>query len=178
MQQYPGILPGTERHPVAERRRRTQSGLTLVELIVAFTILLILSSMAVPMARYQVRREKEKELRTALREMRTAIDKYKDYCDSGKIQSTNMDSFCYPPSLELLVDGVKLSNTLTGNNDTGKMRFLRRIPKDPMTNTVDWGKRSMQDEPTSASWGGQNVFDVFTKSLDKDSDGNPYSEWQ
>jgi general secretion pathway protein G len=160
-----------------EQRRKTQSGLTLVELIVAFTILLILTTMAVPTARYQVRRQREKELLNDLREMRSAIDKYKDMCDAGKIQSSNPDAYCYPPSLEILVDGVKLNNTVSGNNQSGKIRFLRRIPKDPMTGDTDWGKRSMQDEPTSDSWGGQNVFDVYSKTPDKASDGTPYSEW-
>ncbi|MBV9085099.1 MAG: type II secretion system protein [Acidobacteriaceae bacterium] len=159
------------------RRRKRQAGLTLVELIVAFSILLILSTMAVPLARYQVRREREKELRQALHEMRNAIDKYKDYCDQGKIQATGVDSYCYPPSLDVLVDGVQLANTIAGNGNTGKMRFLRRIPKDPMTGTTEWGLRAMQDDPTSTSWGGQNVFDVYTKTMDKASDGTPYSEW-
>jgi general secretion pathway protein G len=151
--------------------------LTLVELIVAFTILLILSTMAVPLARYKVRRQKEQDLIADLREMKTAIDRYKDYCDQGKIQSAGLDTFCYPPKLEVLVDGVKMQNTLAGAGESGKMRFLRRIPKDPMTGTKDWGMRSMQDDPDSTTWGGQNVFDVFTKSLDKASDGTPYSEW-
>ncbi len=160
-----------------QSRRKAQSGFSLVELIVAFTILLVLTSMAVPMARFQVRRQREKELRDDLREMRTAIDRYKDYCDSGKLQSTNNDAYCYPLSLEALVDGVPLANTISGNGQSGKMRFLRHIPKDPMTGDTDWGKRSMQDEPTSTSWGGQNVFDVFSKTMDKASDGTPYSEW-
>ena len=164
-------------YPGLERRRKTQSGLTLVELIVAFTILLILTTMAVPTARYQVRRQREKALLNDLREMRSAIDKYKDMCDADKIQSTNPDAYCYPPSLEVLVDGVKLNNTISGNNQSGKIRFLRRIPKDPMTGDTDWGKRSMQDEPTSDSWGGQNVFDIYSKTADKASDGTPYSEW-
>ena len=159
------------------RRRDRQAGFTLVELIVAFTILLVLSSMAVPLARYQVRRQRETDLRNDLREMRNAIDKYKDACDAGKIQSTNQDSYCYPTTLDVLVDGVKMSNTISGAGQTGKIRFLRRIPVDPMTGTKDWGKRSMQDEPTSTSWGGQNVFDVFTTSIDKAGDGTPYSEW-
>jgi general secretion pathway protein G len=160
-----------------ERRRRTQSGLTLVELIVAFSILLILTSMAVPMARFRVRREREKELRQDLREIRNAIDKYKDLCDTGKIQAGSQEAYCYPVSLEALVNGVPLMNTVAGLNQTGKMRFLRRIPKDPMTGDTDWGKRSMQDEPTSNSWGGQNVFDVYSKTMDKASDGTPYSDW-
>jgi general secretion pathway protein G len=160
-----------------ERRRRTQAGLTLVELIVAFSILLILTNMAVPMARYQVRRQREKALRADLEDMRHAIDRYKDMCDQGKIQSANQDAYCYPPTLESLAEGVQMTNTLAGNNQSTKMRFLRRIPKDPMTGDADWGKRSMQDDPTSDSWGGQNVFDVYSKSMDKASDGTPYSEW-
>src|ERR1700761_7516073 len=170
------MLRGTD-CPGLQRRRRRQAGLTLVELIVAFSILLILTNMAVPMARYQVRRQREKALRADLEDMRKAIDKYKDLCDQGKIQSTNNDAYCYPLTLESLVEGVQMTNTLAGNNQTTKMRFLRRIPKDPMTGDADWGKRSMQDEPTSDSWGGQNVFNVYSKSLDKASDGTPYSEW-
>ena len=159
------------------RRRKNQSGLTLVELIVAFTILAILSSMAVPMARSQVRRQREKLLLQDLTEMRTAIDRYKDLCENGKVQKGNPDAYCYPATLDELVSGVKLANTVSGNGQTGKIRLLRRIPKDPMTADTDWGKRSMQDEPTSDSWGGQNVFDVYSKGIDKASDGTPYSEW-
>src|SRR5436305_11220565 len=133
--------------------------------------------MAVPLARYQVRREKEKELLRDLREMRAAVDRYKDFCDTGKVQSTNQDAYCYPLTLESLVEGVPLTNTVSGLNQRGKMKFLRRIPKDPMTGDTDWGKRSMQDDPTATSWGGQNVFDVYSKTLDKASDGTPYSEW-
>ena len=160
-----------------QRRRRGQAGLTLVELIVAFTILMILSSMAVPLARVQVRRQRETDLRRDLDTMRAAIDKYKDYCDMGKLEATNADAFCYPLTLDSLVDGVKLANTISGNGQSGKIRFLRRIPKDPFTGDTDWGKRSMQDDPDSQSWGGQNVFDVFSKSLDTGSDGTPYSQW-
>lgn len=160
-----------------QRRRPTQAGLTLIELIVAFTILLILTTMAVPTARFQVRRQREKQLRDDLHDMRAAIDKYKDYCDQGKLQSTNADAYCYPLTLEALVDGVPLTNTLSGNGQSGKMRFLRRIPKDPMTGDSDWGKRSMQDDPDSSSWGSQNVFDVYSKTMDKASDGMAYSEW-
>ena len=167
----------TRNHSPLQRRRNRQSGFSLVELIVAFSILLVLTSMAVPIARYQVRREREKELRQDLREMRAAIDRYKDYCDNGKLQATNVDAYCYPLTLEALVDGVPLANTISGNGQSGKVRLLRRIPKDPMTGDTDWGKRSMQDEPTSTSWGGQNVFDVYSKTMDKASDGTPYSEW-
>ena len=162
---------------VSAKRRRTQTGFSLVELIVAFSILLILSTMAVPMARIQVRREREKVLRQDLLEMRHAIDKYKDMCDAGKVQSTNQDAACYPVTLQILVDGVPLANKISGLNQSGKQRFLRHLPKDPFTGDTDWGKRSMQDDPTSTSWGGQNVFDVFTKSMDKASDGTPYSDW-
>jgi general secretion pathway protein G len=167
----------SNRFPSLQRRRKGQAGLTLVELIVAFTILLILSSMAVPMTRYQIRRARENDLRNDLREMRTAIDRYKDLCDEGKIQATGNDTYCYPPTLEILVDGVQMNNKISGLGQSSKMRFLRRIPKDPMTGDTDWGKRSMQDEPSSTSWGGQNVFDVFSKTMDKASDGTPYSEW-
>jgi general secretion pathway protein G len=176
-------IPGYRTATVRERsnlarRRKKQAGLTLVELIVAFTILLILSTLAVPLARYQIRREREKELRSDLQDMRHAIDKYKDMCDGGKIQSANPDAYCYPPTLEVLVEGVKLSNTITGaGQGSGKIRFLRRIPKDPMTGSADWGKRSMQDDADSSSWGGQNVFDVFSTTVDTASDGTPYSQW-
>ncbi|HEU0141457.1 MAG TPA: type II secretion system protein [Bryobacteraceae bacterium] len=153
-------------------RRWRQRGLTLVELIVAFTILLTLTSMAVPMARMKVKREQERELRMALREIRAAIDKYKDAADLQQIGPTKMGSENYPESLEILVEGV----SKTGAVDT-KVKFLRRIPKDPMTNSYDWGLRSVQDDPESIAWGGQNVFDVYTKSLDKAADGTPYSKW-
>jgi general secretion pathway protein G len=153
-------------------RRRNQRGLSLVELIVAFTILLILTSMAVPMARSKVRGERERELRWALREIHNAIDKYKDMADTGQLGPQKLGSEGYPESLEILVEGVKKA----GQVDT-KVRFLRRIPKDPMTNSTDWGKRSNQDDPKSNGGGGQNVFAVFTKSNEKAADGTPYSEW-
>jgi general secretion pathway protein G len=168
---FPKSCDGVRPRPKVDR------GFSLVELVVAFSILMILSSMAVPLARYQVRRQREKDLREDLVDMRHAIDKYKDLCDAGKIQSANPDSYCYPPSLDALVDGVKLSNTISGNGQSGKIRLLRRIPTDPFTRDKDWGKRAMQDEPTSDSWGGQNVFDVYTKTMDKAADGTPYSEW-
>lgn len=165
-------------YPGLRRRRTKQAGLTLIELIVAFSILLILSTMAVPLARYQVRHQREKELLADLEDMRHGIDKYKDMCDQGKIQSASPEAYCYPPTLEVLVEGVKMANTITGaGQGSGKIRFLRRIPKDPMTGSTDWGKRSMQDEPDSSSWGGQNVFDVFSTTVDNASDGTPYSQW-
>lgn len=154
------------------RRRRNQRGLSLIELIVAFTILLILTGMAVPLARSKVRSEKERELRRALREIHAAIDKYKDMSDQGMIAPGKLGSEGYPESLEILVKGVKMTGQVDKN-----VRFLRRIPKDPMTNSTDWGKRSMQDDPTSTGWGGENVFVVYTKSSEKAADGTPYSEW-
>ena len=138
----------------------------------AFTILSLLCAMSVPLARYKVKRERERELKWALREMRGAIDKYKDACDGGKLGPAKLGTECWPETLEMLVEGVKES----GKVDS-KIRFLRRLPKDPMTNSFDWGKRSMQDDPKGTSWGGQNVFDVFTKSTARASDGSLYSEW-
>ena len=152
--------------------RNREKGLTLVELIVAFTILLVLSAMAVPLARYRVRVERERELNYSLRQIRTAIDKYKDDADAGKLGPQKIDSDNYPESLQQLVDGVKAAGSVDK-----KIHYLRRIPKDPMTNSTDWGKRSTRDDPTSQSWGGQNLFDVYTKSTDKARDGTPYSEW-
>jgi prepilin-type N-terminal cleavage/methylation domain-containing protein len=258
------------------RRRDSRSGLTLIELIVAFTILLILSTMALPLARVRVQREKERRLRDALTEMRKAIDRYKDYADAGKLGQVDPDSNGYPESLEMLVEGVEISNAggdalgmqsaggfgqpagrnsrssrggfgssrggssgggfggssrggfgsgRSGSGSSGfgssgggfgqsnrgssasrggfgsagqgaantgglgaggrpgsddeeqKIRFLRRIPVDPMTGTADWGMRSVTDPPESMSWGGRNVFDVFSKSMDTALDGTRYSEW-
>jgi general secretion pathway protein G len=153
-------------------RRKKQSGLTLVELIVAFTILMVLTTMAVPLARYKVQRDKERDLERALTQMRNAIDKFKDDMDAQKIGPAKIDSDNYPESLQQLVDGVKA----TGSVDK-KIKYLRRIPKDPMTNSYDWGLRSTRDDPDSQSWGGQNVFDVYTKSMDRARDGTAYSEW-
>lgn len=153
-------------------KRTNQRGLTLVELIVAFTIMALLATMAVPMVRVRVRRERERDLRWALREMRTAIDKYKDAADAKLIPANKLDSDGYPETLEQLAEGVKMNNS-----PDKKIRFLRRVPKDPMTQSTDWGLRSTRDETTSTSWGGQNVFDVYTKSTEKAPDGTPYSEW-
>jgi general secretion pathway protein G len=147
--------------------------MTLVELIVAFTILLVLTSMAVPLARANVRRIQERQLRAALEEMRHAIDKYKDMADGGKLGIQKQDTYGYPETLQALVDGVKGS----GQAADTKLKFLRRIPWDPMTKSREWGVRSMQDDPGSTGWGGQNVFDVYSKSNDKAADGTPYAEW-
>ncbi|HWY06203.1 MAG TPA: type II secretion system protein [Candidatus Acidoferrales bacterium] len=154
-------------------RNSAQSGMTLLELIIACTILLILSSMALPVARFTVIREREKELRFDLHEMRGAIDKYKDLADAQKIR-VELGSEGYPPDLDTLVKGVSVGGTgAAGKN----MRFLRRVPKDPMTGRVEWGLRSVQDDPDSTSWGGKNVFDVYSKSSGTALDGTRYSDW-
>lgn len=143
-----------------------------MELIVAFTIMLILTSMAVPLARSKVRAERERELRYALRDMRYAIDKYKDFADAGAFGPLKQGTDGYPESLQQLVDGVKLA----GPKDQ-KMYFLRRIPRDPFTGNREWGMRSDQDDPKSTSWGGQNLFDIYSKTYEKAPDGTPYAEW-
>ncbi len=146
----------------------SQSGLTLVELIITVAIIAILASAAVPIARFQVKREKERELRRDLWEMRGAIDHYKDAAEKGGMQ-TKPDSFNYPPDLQTLVDGVEIQDK--------KVKFLRRIPVDPMTNSTEWGLRSNQDDADSTSFGGQNVFDVYTKSDGTALDGTKYNTW-
>src|SRR5688572_5721350 len=153
--------------------RHNQRGLTLVELIVAFTVMLILTTMAVPLARSKVRTERERELRRSLVEMRNAIDKYKDNCDAGYFGPIKVGTNCFPESLEVLVEGVKIANSPDGK----KLRFLRRIPRDPFTHREDWGLRSDQDDPTSMSWGGQNVFNVYSKTYEKAADGSAYADW-
>jgi general secretion pathway protein G len=145
-------------------------GFTLVEMIAAMTIMLLLTTVALPVASIVVRREKERELKEDLRTMRNAIDRYKDFADSGMIP-TEMDTYGYPPSLETLVKGVPLK----GSKD--KYKFLRKIPLDPMTGTTDWGMRSMQDDSGSQSWGGQDVFDVFSKSQGIGMNGIAYADW-
>ncbi len=152
--------------------RKNQRGLTLVELIVAFTILLVLSAMAVPLARARVRAQRERELRYCLREMQNAIDKYKDYCDAGYFGPPKLGTDCYPETLDILVEGQKL-NTPDGK----KIKFLRKIPNDPFTGKPEWGMRSDQDDAKATAWGGQNVFNVYTKTDQRDASGTPYSEY-
>ena len=145
--------------------------MTLIELIVAFTILLILTTAALPLARVKIKRDREIELRRDLREMRTAIDRYKDAADRNLIQ-VKIGTEGYPPDLQTLVDGVQLA----GAPDR-RVRFLRRIPVDPMTGQTDWGLRSVQDAPDAQSWGGQNVFDVYSRSQGTALDDTKYSDW-
>jgi general secretion pathway protein G len=147
---------------------RNQRGFSLIELIVATTILLLLAGMAVPMARVTIKRERERRLRHALWEMRDAIDRYKDAADRQAVR-VKLGSEGYPPDLDTLVKGVDVGPR--------KMRFLRRIPVDPMTGGSEWGLHSVQDDPTSDSWDGNNVFDVYTKSQGTALDGTKYKDW-
>jgi general secretion pathway protein G len=151
------------------RSAKPQRGFTLMELIVAAAIMSILTMMALPLARITIQREKEKELRRALWDMRDAIDRYKDAADRNMFQ-TKLDSQGYPPDLEELVKGVEAQGGK-------KIRFLRSIPVDPMTKSKEWGLRSMQDDPDSDSFGGQSVFDVYTKSTGVALDGTKYKDW-
>jgi general secretion pathway protein G len=154
-----------------KRQFSQTAGMTLLELIIACSILLVLSSMALPVFRYTVVREKEAELHYDLRTMKDAIDRYKDLADQHKFR-TEVGSENYPPDLETLVKGVQL-----GAGDDKRLRFLRKIPVDPMTGRADWGLRSISDDPDSTSWGGKNVFDVYSKSTGTALDGTKYSDW-
>ena len=162
------------RYAVSGRNRprravqRTARGFTLMELIVATAIMVILTGMAVPLARVTIKREKERILRHDLWEMRDAIDRYKDAADRGAFQ-IKLGSEGYPPDLDTLVEGV--------DSNGKKIRFLRKIQVDPFTNKNEWGMRSMQDDPTTDSWGGQNVFDVYSKSEETALDGSKYKDW-
>ena len=160
-----------ETRPIRTQRktgRKQERGLTLIELIVTVAILSILASAAVPVTMFTVKREREHELRRYLWEMRDAIDHYKDAADMHAFQ-TKVDSQNYPPDLETLVNGVDVQGK--------KVKFLRKIPIDPMTGKAEWGMRSMQDDPTSDSFGGQSVFDVYSKSQGTALDGTKYSTW-
>ncbi len=162
----PGPTPLPRQFLVVRSTRR--NGFTLVELIVAMTILMVLTAAATPVLRITIQRNKERELRRDLWELRDAIDRYKDAADRGAFQ-TKLDSQGYPPDLDTLVKGV--------DSNGKKIRFLRRIPVDPMTGKDEWGLRSMQDDPDSDSWGGQSVFDVYTKSDGSGLDGTKYKTW-
>jgi len=154
---------------------RRHGGYSFVELLVVVTIVLVLASGVLPLARVTVQRQREIELRRVLRELRTAIDKHKDAVDTGQIGGTDVKTGNegYPADLQVLVDGVTAANDASGR----KLRFLRRIPIDPMTKTTDWGLRSYQDKPDATNWGGQNVFDVYTKSTGTALDGTRYRDW-
>ena len=144
---------------------------SFVELMASITILLLLTSIALPFARLQMQRAREVELRRDLRQIRGAIDRYKDFSDRGMIP-IKADTFGYPPDLQTLVEGVALKGSINA-----KYKFLRKLPFDPMTDSADWGMRSMQDDPDSRSWGGQNLFDVYSKSDATALDGSKYSDW-
>ena len=154
---------------------RSASGFTFIELLVVSSIILVLAAAAMPMAKVTMQRQREIELRRTLRELRTAIDKYKDSVDAGLIAGTDvkLGSEGYPPDLQTLVDGVNKAGDASGL----KLKFLRRIPMDPITHTTEWGMRSYQDAPDSKNWGGQNVFDVYCKSEGKALDGTTYRDW-
>ena len=157
------------------RAGRREGGYTFVELIIVAAIVLVMASAILPLSRVGIQRQKEVELRRALREMRTAIDRYKDAADLQQISNLEIepDDMGYPPDLETLVKGV----TKAGDANQTKLRFLRRIPRDPLTGESEWGLRSYQDRPESTSWGGQNVFDVYSKAGGTGLDGTPYSDW-
>lgn len=162
---------------VARRRllHAGASGYSFIEVLIVVTIVLILASAVQPLAKIAITRQKESELRRVLREMRTAIDKYKDAADAQMIPPTELKVGAegYPPTLETLVEGVSVANDATGR----KLKFLRRIPVDPMTGSDEWGLRAYQDKPDTTSWGGQNVFDVYTKSGGTALDGSKYRDW-
>ena len=162
--------PNLRRSLAARSSQRSvrSRGFTLIEMIVATAILLILTGLALPLVKMEVKRERERELRYDLWMVRDAIDRYKDAADRGAFQ-IKVGSEGYPPDLDRLVEGEDVAGK--------KLRFLRKIPIDPMTGKAEWGMRSMQDDPTSDSWGGQNVFDVFSKSEDKALDGTNYKDW-
>lgn len=151
-----------------------EAGMTLVELVVSCAILMLLSTAALPIARWTAYRERERELRRDLLQMRQAIDRYKDLADHGQIR-VDQTTGGYPPDLETLIKGVPLIST-TGAQGK-KIRFLRSIPIDPMTKQADWGLRSVEDDPDSTTWGGKDVFDVYSRSTETAMDGTKYSDW-
>ena len=154
------------------RKRRRQKGLTYIEVLVTVVVLSILAAAAIPIAKTSMRRKKEIELRQALRKVRTAIDDFKRFCDNGMIQKEGLDSECYPPELEVLVEGVSQVGTIDK-----KLKFLRRIPRDPFTNSREWGQRSYQDDHDSTNWGRQNVYDIYTQFDGTALDGTEYQTW-
>jgi general secretion pathway protein G len=159
------------RSPRGRTVRAIAAGFTLLELILACSILFVLATVSIPLARVAIKRRKEADLRYELREMRNAIDRYKDAADKNLIQ-VKAGTEGYPPDLETLVKGVQLTGAKSEH-----VRFLRELPKDPMTGTTDWGMRSVQDDTDTTSWGGQDVFDVYSKSTGTGLDGTKYSDW-
>lgn len=161
--------------PTVRVRLRAVPGYSFVELLVVSAILLILASAVLPLSKVTIQRQREAELRRALREVRTAIDNHKDSVDLGLIGGVNVEagSEGYPPDLETLVEGIEVLNDASGR----KIRFLRRIPFDPMTRSTEWGLRSYQDAPDTTSWGGDNVYDIYTTSRGSALDGTNYNEW-
>jgi len=157
---------------LSRSRRGGAAGMSLLELVVACAILIILATASIPIARNTIRWRKEQDLRLALREMRDAIDRYKDASDKGQIQ-VKAGTEGYPESL----DAMAKPTPLTGTAADKRIRFMRGIPTDPMTNNKDWGLRSVQDDTDSTSWGGQDVFDVYSKSSGTAMDGSKYSDW-
>ncbi len=156
-------------------RATNASGFSFVEILVVTAIMMILASAALPLARVSMRRQREADLRRDLREVRTAIDQFKDWCDRGAIAQSEitLGAECYPTSLDVLVDGVLLANDATGK----RKKFLRRVPVDPMTSSADWGKRAYQDAPDAKVWGGQCVYDIYTKYDGTALDGTKYRDW-
>lgn len=154
---------------------KTSPGYTFIELVIATAVMMVLASAALPVARVSIRRQKEAELRRSLREMRTAIDDFKRWADAGRISTlgVNLGSDNYPPSLDVLVEGVAFTNDPSGR----KKRFLRRIPIDPVTGQADWGMRSYADAANATVWGGQSVFDVYSKAPGVGLDGTRYRDW-
>jgi general secretion pathway protein G len=152
-----------------------QRGYTFIELLIVTTVLLILASAVMPLAEVTSQRQREAELRRSLREMRTAIDAFKNAVDLGLIPTTELEpgNEGYPPSLDILVEGISVANNVSGR----QLRFLRRIPIDPTNGTSDWGLRSYQDESDSRTWGRQNVYDVYTRSTGTALDGTDYTDW-
>jgi general secretion pathway protein G len=157
------------------RRVRREGGYSFVELLIVTSILLILASAVMPLAQVTSQRQREVELRRSLREMRTAIDNFRNAVEQGQIPTTELEpgNEGYPPDLETLVEGVAAAGDASGR----KLKYLRRIPIDPMTNSTDWGLRSYQDDADATSWGGQNVFDVYTKGGGTALDGTQYRDW-
>jgi general secretion pathway protein G len=156
-------------------RKSSSSGFTFVELIVTTAVIMILASASLPIARVSIRRQKEAELRNTLREVRLAVDKFKDLCDQGRISSLEVQAGneCYPSSLDQLVEGVGVANDVTGK----KYKFLRRIPIDPILGRAEWGMRAYADPPTSTAWGGGSVYDIYSKAEGVGLDGTKYKDW-